>query len=86
MRGHHQPRRTRGPAETDDRILLLKNRAYMPSATRNAVGISFELSPNPAQQQATLRLPAPEAHVTACDLLGRHLREQAVPGTTATLA
>ena len=73
------------PAETDDRILVLENRAYMPSATRNAAAISFELFPNPARQQATLRLLAPGAHVTVCDLLGRRLREQAVPGTTATL-
>ena len=72
------------PAETDDRIPVLENRAYMPSATRNAATFSFELFPNPAWQQATLRLPAPEAHVTVCDLLGRRLREQAVPGTTTT--
>ena len=46
------------PAETDDRILVLENRAYMSSATRNPAAISFELFPNPARQQATLRLPA----------------------------
>ena len=69
------------PAETDDRILVIKNRACMPSATRNAAVISFALFPNPARQQATLRLPV-GARVTVCDLLGRHLRKQAVPGTT----
>ena len=47
------------PAETDDRIPVLENRAYMPSATRNAATFSFELFPNPAWQQTTLRLPAP---------------------------
>ena len=69
-------------AGTEDRILVLENRAYMPSATRNATAISFELFPNPARQQVTLRLPALGAHVTVCDLLGRRLREQTVPGTT----
>jgi len=73
------------PAETDDRILVLENRAYVPSATRNATTISFEFFPDPARHQATLRLPALGARITVCDLLGRHLREQAVPGTTATL-
>lgn len=73
------------PAATDDRILVLENRAYMPTATRNAAAVKFDLFPNPARQQATLRLPVPGAHVTICDLLGRRLREQAVPGLTATL-
>ncbi len=73
------------PAATDDRILVLENRAYMPTATRNAAAVGFELFPNPARQQASLRLPSPGAHVTICDLLGRRLREQAVPGTTAVL-
>ena len=76
-------RGTPGPA--DDRILVLENRAYMPTATRNAAAVRFDLFPNPARQQATLSLPAPGAHVTVCDLLGRRLREQAVPGLTATL-
>ena len=73
------------PAADDDRILVLENRAYMPTATRNAAAVRFELWPNPARQQVALRLPAPGAHVTICDLLGRRLREQAVPGTTAVL-
>ncbi len=73
------------PAATDDRILVLENRAYMPTATRNAAAVSFDLWPNPARQQVALRLPAAGAHVTICDLLGRRLREQAVPGTAATL-
>ena len=72
-------------AETDDRIPVLENRACLPFATRNAAAISFELFPNPARHQATLRLPAPGSHVIMCDLSGRRLREQAVPGTTATL-
>ena len=73
------------PTETDDRILVIRNWAYMPSATRNAAVISFALFPNSARQQATLRLPARGGHVTVCDLLSRRLREQAVPGTTAPL-
>lgn len=62
-------------AETDDRIPVLENRACLPFATRNAAAISVELFPNPARHQATLRLPAPGAHVTMCDLSGRRLRE-----------
>ncbi|TPG64600.1 PQQ-dependent sugar dehydrogenase [Hymenobacter nivis] len=73
------------PATADDRILVLENRAYMPTANRNAAAVKFEIFPNPARQQASLTLPAPGAHVTICDMLGRRLREQSVAGLTATL-
>ena len=46
------------PVATDDRILVLENRAYLASATRaNAAGFSFELFPNPTRRQATVQLP-----------------------------
>lgn len=72
-------------ATADDRILVLENRAYMPTANRNAAAVKFDIFPNPAHQQANLTLPAPGAHVTICDMLGRRLREQSVSGLTATL-
>ncbi|GAC1372053.1 MAG: hypothetical protein NVS3B25_21830 [Hymenobacter sp.] len=59
------------PAATDDRILVLENRAYAATATRPAVGFSFDLFPNPARRQVTVRLPAPGARLTVRDLLGR---------------
>ena len=73
------------PAATDDRILVLENRGYMPTANRNAAAVKFDIFPNPAHQQVNLTLPALGAHVTICDLLGRRLREQSVSGPTATL-
>ena len=73
------------PAAPDDRILVLKNRAYLPSATRPAQTLAFELFPNPARRQATLQLPAAGARVTVCDLLGRPVLVLPAAGPSATL-
>ena len=73
------------PTATDDRILTLENRAYVPTATRPATGVAFELFPNPAHRQALVRLPAPGGLLTVCDLLGRPVYSVRPTGTTATL-
>jgi hypothetical protein len=64
------------PATTDDRILVLENRAYV-LATTNMRGTSFQLWPNPAQHTVMLHLPdAATAATTATlhDALGRLVR------------
>ncbi|MBU6119988.1 PQQ-dependent sugar dehydrogenase [Hymenobacter siberiensis] len=73
------------PAATDDRILTLENRAYVPTATRPATAFAFDLFPNPAHRQATVRLPAPGGLLTLSDLLGRPVYSVRPTGTTATL-
>jgi glucose/arabinose dehydrogenase len=73
------------PAATDDRILVLENRAYVPTATTPAVAAAFELFPNPARQQATVRLAAPIQTISVRDLLGRTLFAVQPSGLTATL-
>ena len=60
------------PVATDDRILVLENRAYVPTAARAAAaGPAFEVFPNPARRQATVQLAAPAVRVVVRDLLGR---------------
>ena len=64
------------PAATDDRILVLENRAYVLANTsaRNAV---FQLWPNPAQHAVSLHLPSPPTSATTAtvhDALGRVVR------------
>ncbi|GAA3990511.1 PQQ-dependent sugar dehydrogenase [Hymenobacter antarcticus] len=73
------------PAATDDRILVLENRAFVPTATRAAASFAFDLFPNPARRQATVRLPAPAARLTVRDLLGRPVLTQYPAGLDATL-
>jgi glucose/arabinose dehydrogenase len=73
------------PASTDDRILVLENRAYVPTATAAASSATFELFPNPAQRQATVRLAAPASTLTVRDLLGRILLSTQPTGLTSTL-
>ncbi|ALW84607.1 hypothetical protein AUC43_05615 [Hymenobacter sedentarius] len=74
------------PAATDDRILVLENRAYVATATRpTASGFAFELFPNPARRQATVQLPGPTTRLTVRDLLGRTLLTFRPTGPVATL-
>ena len=73
------------PAATDDRILVLENRAFVPTATRAAASFAFDLFPNPARRQATVRLPAPASRLTVRDLLGRPVLTQYPTGLDATL-
>ncbi|GAB3876120.1 hypothetical protein GCM10028824_33240 [Hymenobacter segetis] len=73
------------PAATDDRILTLENRAYVPTATRPATGLSFDIFPNPAHRQATVQLPTPGGRLTVSDLLGRPVYSVQPTGTTAML-
>ena len=74
------------PAATDDRILVLENRAFVPSAARSAAtGFAFDLFPNPARRQATAHLPTANAVLTVRDLLGRTVLTLRPATATATL-
>ncbi len=73
------------PAATDDRILVLENRAYVATATHPFTAFAFDLFPNPAGRQATVRLSAPTTRLTVRDLLGRPLQTLLPTGPTATL-
>ena len=60
------------PTATDDQILTLENRAYVPTATRSSTqAFAFEVYPNPARRTATVRLAAPATLLEVRDLLGR---------------
>ena len=73
------------PAATDDRILVLENRAYVPTATRGAAtGPAFEVFPNPALRLATVQLTAPASRLVVRDALGRAVRT--VRPTSLTVA
>ena len=73
------------PSGTDDQILVLENRAYVPTATRSAAVFPFELFPNPAGRQASVQLSVPNTRLTVRDLLGRAILTLHPAGTTATL-
>ncbi|GAB3304503.1 PQQ-dependent sugar dehydrogenase [Hymenobacter tenuis] len=65
------------PAPTDDRILVLENRAFVPTSTTPKQNRNLSLWPNPAQQTATLQLPTPATATTSVevqDALGRAVR------------
>lgn len=67
-----------------NRVLVLENRAYL--ATKPAAArLEFQLAPNPAGRQATLRLPASGLHLTVRDLLGRVVYTQRSAPATTTL-
>ena len=74
------------PAATDDRILVLENRAYVATAARAATAaFAFELFPNPARRQATAQLAAITTCLTVRDLLGRAVLTVRPLGPSATL-
>ncbi|HEX8428741.1 PQQ-dependent sugar dehydrogenase [Hymenobacter sp.] len=65
------------PAATDDRILVLENRAFVPNAVKNGASSLLELSPNPAAQTVAVKLPAAAPTRTTIqlrDVLGRTAR------------
>jgi len=60
------------PTASDDRILVLENRAYVATATQAApAGPALAVFPNPAHRQATVQLPAAATRLQLTDLLGR---------------
>lgn len=73
------------PAATDDRILVLENRAYTPTAARPAATFALEIFPNPARRQATVQLPAVTSRLTVRDLSGRAVQVLRPAGTAAVL-
>lgn len=78
------------PAATDDRILVLENLAYVPTATAEARNSLLRLWPNPAQHSVTLQVPATSTATIAelRDALGRlvHSARIAAGSTTTTLS
>ncbi|UYZ62790.1 PQQ-dependent sugar dehydrogenase [Hymenobacter weizhouensis] len=65
------------PAATDDRILVLENRAFVTTSTSKAQTQQLKLWPNPAGQSVTVQLPAAAttaAPVEIRDALGRTVR------------
>jgi glucose/arabinose dehydrogenase len=77
----------RGSATGDnDRLIVLENLAYVPTATRaGASAFSFDLFPNPARREATVRFPAATSRLTVRDLLGRAVLTLRPAGPSATL-
>jgi len=70
------------PAATDDRILVLENRAYIPSSVKNGRASALQLWPNPATQTVAVRLPAATRTATTVhlhDALGRAVRTSPLP-------
>jgi glucose/arabinose dehydrogenase len=73
------------PTATDDRILVLENRAYIPTATRSAASFACEVFPNPARRQVTVQVAAPVSSMVVTDLMGRTLLTQQPTGLRTTL-
>ncbi len=75
------------PAATDDRIIVLENRAYVLAAASPSAAPAFTLAPNPATTSATLRRPATgtTAAVRVLDALGRPVRLAAFAAGQAEL-
>ncbi|MDJ0367768.1 PQQ-dependent sugar dehydrogenase [Hymenobacter sp. H14-R3] len=75
------------PAATDDRIIVLENRAYVLAAARPSAAPAFTVAPNPATTHATLRraAPGPAAAVRVLDALGRPVRQAAFSAGQAEL-
>ena len=75
-----------GPAATDDRILVLENRAFVATAAQSTAAVyPFDIFPNPAHRLAEVRLPAFVSRLTVHDLLGRPVVELRPAGLTTTL-
>ncbi|MBC8084350.1 MAG: PQQ-dependent sugar dehydrogenase [Hymenobacter sp.] len=70
------------PGTTDDRILVLENRAYVLSTVKNGPASALQLWPNPATQTVAVRLPAaPRTAISVRlrDALGRTARAIQLP-------
>ncbi|QNH61796.1 PQQ-dependent sugar dehydrogenase [Hymenobacter sediminicola] len=69
------------PATTDDRILVLENRAYTPNSVRSRQSDALALWPNPAAGSVSVRLPEPaSSSLTIHDALGRVVQTVAMAG------
>ncbi|GAB3635000.1 hypothetical protein GCM10027422_05900 [Hymenobacter arcticus] len=75
------------PAATDDRIIVLENRAYVLAAATPSAAPAFTIAPNPAAARATLRRPTTSttAAVRVLDALGRPVRQSAFAAGQADL-
>ena len=66
---------------TDDRILVLENRAFTPNSVDKGLSAKLAIWPNPATRTATVRLPAPAtAALVVRDALGRTTQTVAMTG------
>ena len=69
------------PAATDDRILVLENRAYTPNSVRRRQSDALALWPNPTAGSVSVRLPEPASSpLTIHDALGRVVQTVAMAG------
>ncbi|MBD2713966.1 PQQ-dependent sugar dehydrogenase [Microvirga sp. STR05] len=69
------------PAATDDRILVLENRAYTPNSVRSRQSDALALWPNPTAGSVSVRLPEPASSpLTIHDALGRVVQTVAMAG------
>lgn len=75
------------PAATDDRLIVLENRAYVLAAASPSAATAFTIAPNPATTSAALRRPATStaAAVRVLDALGRPVRQAAFGAGQAEL-
>ncbi|KUG06392.1 hypothetical protein ASU33_03275 [Solirubrum puertoriconensis] len=78
------------PGPTDDRILVLENRAFTPTSVTKPVALSLTIYPNPAPANATatLQLPALRTRATALltDARGRQVWQGEISGGTTQLS
>lgn len=74
------------PGPSDDRILVLENRAFVSTTRPGALEASFAVWPTPACGAAQVVLPTGGATLTVCDLTGRPVRNLQANTTTATLS
>jgi glucose/arabinose dehydrogenase len=65
------------PTATDDRIILLENRAYVLAAATSSAATAFTIAPNPASTRAALHraTTSTSAAVRMLDALGRPVRQ-----------
>ncbi|MBG8553386.1 PQQ-dependent sugar dehydrogenase [Hymenobacter guriensis] len=75
------------PAASDDRIMVLENLAYTPTATRQPAHAALDVWPNPAHEKLTISFPAPLARGTQLvlqDALGRTVRSEPLAAGNST--
>ncbi|SHM29289.1 PQQ-dependent sugar dehydrogenase [Hymenobacter psychrotolerans] len=69
------------PGPTDDRILVLENRAYTPNSVRNGRANALVVWPNPASGSFSIKLPEPATSpLEVRDALGRTVQTVALTG------
>ncbi|MCC2548243.1 PQQ-dependent sugar dehydrogenase [Hymenobacter sp. BT175] len=76
------------PGPTDDRLLVLENRSFVPTAAARPRAQGLSVWPNPARQSVTVKLPnnaQPAATAFVYDRLGQLVRTQPMTSAQTTL-